>query len=138
MTARSAEREQFLADIITGAIEGGTGYWAKVYRYKWVDLPPAEVNALIVTEEDCEASDEWIAAHPGSSNKDWLSEHGKLINCDLIARGIGRIVRREVGVNSTIRGYILYGNAENDAGEIDADAADVIVQAGLFGELVYG
>ena len=51
---RSPEREQFLADIITGAVEGGTGYWAQVSGYVW-DCPPAECRATLHDMEDGES-----------------------------------------------------------------------------------
>ena len=34
---RSKERAEFLADIITCAVEGGTGYWAQVSQYQWIN-----------------------------------------------------------------------------------------------------
>jgi hypothetical protein len=48
MSTITTEREQFLADVICTAIEGGIGYWSVTYAYKWQDLPPAEVWAAIV------------------------------------------------------------------------------------------
>ena len=37
-----------------------------------------------------------------------------------------------------IRKYVYLAITESDAGHIDADAADCIIQAGVYGELVYG
>ena len=113
---RSPEREQFLADIITCAVEGG-GVWARFSGYRWDGIPSAECRATLHDMEDGES-------YP--------------LTIDAVARGIGLIVRGDVGVNRTLRGAILYADRENDAGEIDADAADVIVQAGLLGDVVYG
>lgn len=129
---RTTEREQFLADIITTAIEGGTGYWATVYRYKWDDLPPAEVHAWIVDNET-------VGTQPAPpAYEAWLSEHARVINVELIARGISRIASGRVPVALSLQQAIVVGNRDVDAGMIDADCADVIVQAGLFGEIVYG
>jgi hypothetical protein len=36
------------------------------------------------------------------------------------------------------RGYVIKALAENDLGYIDSDVLDQIIQAGLFGELIYG
>jgi hypothetical protein len=43
-----------------------------------------------------------------------------------------------VKIDNQIHGYVALAVAENDAGFIDSVAADCIVQAGLFDELVYG
>lgn len=141
MATRTAEREQFLADIITAAIEGGTGYWAVTLRYKWQDVPPAEVHAVIMPEEE---GDEWAVnfrqtAGRKPNTQDALdAKMAHRIDIDTIASGISKIVANKVTVNGTIKGVIVAADLDNDAGMIDADAADCIVQAALFNTLVYG
>lgn len=116
MSTRSTEREQFLADIIISAVEGGTGYWAAVSRYRH-DCPAADTTATLHDEDD-----------------------GKVyvLTIDTIATGIGRVLGDGFKVRGDILDQVKCGSRENDAGEIDADGADVIVQAALFGEVVYG
>lgn len=158
MPARTIEREQFLADIITGAIEGGTGYWACVHAYKWqktdgTDLPPAGVYAVIqVDDEEHDAAlREGIANYINNEghkpNVLVLAGYGLTIDdepllhkldIDMIARGIAVVKANEDICNSRLRRDILVGDNDNDAGMIDADCADVIVQAALFDKLVYG
>ena len=41
-------------------------------------------------------------------------------------------------MNRAIVGYVVVSDNENDAGDIDSEAADCIIQAAIFGELVYG
>lgn len=150
MTTRTAEREQFLADIITAAIEGGTGYWASVARYKWEDREPKHVCAAIIVTDDDEGRAKRRAA--GAAKREATGE-AKLtvdealaiegsdvhaITIETIAAGIGRITRGELTIREDLRRLIAEASRENDAGDIDADAADCIVQAALFGELVYG
>jgi len=60
------------------------------------------------------------------------------LNVDTIRKGIQLILDGTVGVNQRLRGYIVSALADDDLGMIDSDALDVIVQAGLFQELVYG
>ncbi len=41
-------------------------------------------------------------------------------------------------INADLRNMIIMACADNDGGDIDAEAADCIVQCGLFGAIVYG
>lgn len=115
---RSHERALFLQDVLITAVEGGTGYWASVSDYHWDDDAPDTARATL---HDMEEDDR---------------EHR--VTIDTIASGVRRIVHGEVQLNLTLRTAITYGSLHNDAGDIDADCADAIVQAALFGEVVYG
>lgn len=56
----------------------------------------------------------------------------------LIEKGIQKVINDdEFVVNSQIRQWIYIANFENDACTIDSDCADVIVQAAIFGEIIY-
>lgn len=112
----SPERKQFLEDIMVTAIEGGINYWAKVTTG---DLPEGYV--WIRERED---SGEPLGRIPFS-----------LLDLEL---GITRVGLSDFQVGTDLRSWILTGSAENDAGDIDVDAADVIVQAAIFGEIIYG
>ena len=120
---RTAEREQFLADILITAIEGGTGYWAAVSGYKWSDEAPETTRATLHELNDEET------AYDGAQYD---------LTIDAVATGLGRIRRGEVGVSGTLRETIALADRENDAGYIDADGADVITQAALLNEIRYG
>lgn len=122
MATRTQIREQYLADIITAAVEGGTNYWASCLRYKWVDLPPAEVHAVLMDIDAAEARDE-----------DKIH-----VNVDSIAKGIGLILKPEFSVRADVKQTLAEANRENDASDIDAEIADIIVQAAAFGRIVYG
>lgn len=54
-----------------------------------------------------------------------------------IARAIAEIWNGKHG-NGYIREYIADAILHHDAGNIDADAADAIVQVAMYGEIVYG
>jgi hypothetical protein len=60
------------------------------------------------------------------------------VNIETVATGIAKLKEGNIQVNSELLGWILAGSAKNDGGDIDAEAADVILQAALFGELIYG
>ena len=133
MGTRSAERTEFLGDIVTTAVEGGTGYWAQVSQYQYV--LDGEVK---VYTGDRVGDDTRAVLHEMNDAEDGYKAEGLVLDLDAVAKGIGLIKRGEVGVGSAIKQTILLADAENDAGYIDADGADVIVQAGLLGEIVYG
>lgn len=137
---RSPEREQFLADIICTAIEGGTNYWATTLAYRWMDretgedLPPKEVYAVIADSEEMED----YRRGEQVSRQEFIEKIGKRIDIEVIATGIRKVQSKDFRINGTLLECIRVGDKEDDAGLIDADGADVIVQAALFGEIVFG
>lgn len=112
----TGERAQFLDDIIITAMEGGINYWAQRLRYN----PDSPVKAIIRDVDDYD-SGQWT------------------ITRAIVRNGIRGIVESEnILRDGPLRDTILLANLKNDAGYIDAIGADVIVQAGLFGKVVYG
>jgi hypothetical protein len=62
-----------------------------------------------------------------------------LISVNTIIEGIERVLNGATQVNDAIRRSIAQDLAEGlDYGYIDEEALDVIIQVGLFGEIVYG
>lgn len=112
--------QEFIDDVMCSALEGGIGYWARIKK----------VDKTNVTEPfDC------------------LS--------DCVSRGavihFGDVEEEEddskwqFGINEFVKGFTKYINKEGhglepstDSCNIDAIHADVIVQLGLFGEVVFG
>ena len=61
------------------------------------------------------------------------------IDQDVIEKGLNKIVNdKGLKISEKIRARIKAANRLSDAGMIDADNADCIVQVGLLGELVFG
>lgn len=125
---RSAERKEFLGALLTTAIEGGVNYWAQVVEYKWDCDEP---YAVLV---DCEEAEE-------------DEPERLLVDLDVIARGINKIASGEVGFynmgyegDSNTRMLVLNrtNGTDDRLGDYDALDADAVVQAGLFGEIVFG
>lgn len=114
---------EFYSDSICTAIEGGIGYWSVCREYRWDGLAPEDIYATI------QEQDEWDQV-----------EHAKVMRIDwkTIRYGIRRILAGEVPIRRDLLAAIKEGYAEKDAGYIDADAADCIVQAALLGEIRYG
>lgn len=118
-------REQFLSDVIVTAIEGGIGYWAVCLQYQW------EGN-VVVTDHRQHGGGTLAIISPTDTGSIYT------ITPNTIAHGIAVLQADSTVCAASLRDKILAASRENDAGEIDSEAADVIVQAGLFGEVVYG
>lgn len=109
--------DQFAADVICTAVEGGINYWAVVLKWD------GEGSALV---EDHDKKTGPEVAWPVTINK------------DLIQKGIDLLSEGKITLNTDTLGSILVGATMDDAGDVDAEAADAIVQAAIFGDIVYG
>lgn len=58
------------------------------------------------------------------------------IDTNTIGNGIERILNGEVKINDRLYSYIR--ESAIDGNEFDSDALDCIIQAGLFGDIIYG
>ena len=116
-----AERRDFLSLCLTTAVEGGIGYWAELKDYRWNETDEGDFTDASVYVRDDEMVRGWTK-----------------VDLMTISQGIARIRAGKVQINRRIGADVVISDNENDAGEIDSTAADCIVQAALFGELVYG
>ena len=121
MPVTKTDREQFLDDVVSTALEGGIGYWSVCSSYKWKDVP----ETVAIIEEFDEGTGE---------------PFGDKIRVDraLIEKGIKEILSGDGDVSKNLIKSVAAAYATNDAGDIDSDDADCIVQVGVFGKLVYG
>lgn len=132
-TTRSDARANFLATVLTTAIEGGIGYWSSVEDYEWgyPDLGCSNGEPLPAGAQSYARALIW---------EDESDDVTPLeVNVETIAKAFGKI--REDRLNllklGEARSRFLEADREND-GDLDALDADMIVQIGLFGEVVYG
>lgn len=124
MAKRTDKRAQFLADVLTTAVEGGTNYWASVSGYVW-DFERHEgtvhdTRATLHDEED--------------GGKEYA------LNLDVIAKGMGKMRQylKDADPGHYWRQGLLADRTNGEEGDYDAEFADAVVQYGLLGELVYG
>lgn len=122
---KSDERKQFLIDVFTTALEGGIGYWSAAKSYHWSNTDGTEdfdgFYSDIVDFED--------------ENKKYRIDQA------VIVKGVNAILKGTPEDLQLHQSYIIRisgASRFNDAGEIDALDADIIVQVGLFGKVVYG
>lgn len=60
------------------------------------------------------------------------------VDAGQVAQGIARLAIPGFKINPALRTSILKAVAQDDAGGVDAEAADVIVQAAIYNELMFG
>ena len=119
--------------ILTTAVEGGIGYWSLITDCKRREdkTDPDYLAWQEVTLVDAEDEDESFG----------------VVNKATIEKGVSLIVSGKVRISNDLRAQVftlLSGETWERDGvqlpefDIDSSAADCIVQAGLFGELVFG
>ena len=111
---------QFLFDTFIAACEGGVNYWADVTRYHW---------------QNSDGTDDVYGFSAVLVDQDTGEKHG--IGWNAIVGGIRLILSCAVG-SSEHWEALSQAIADGDDGAADADLADAIVQAGVFGRLIYG
>lgn len=134
--------DEFLSHVLETAVEGACSYWADV------DAEVDEEDARADRTRDFDVSDyvdEEANEDEGGMSYTEASflvskdpAQGGTLDLQGIADAIDRIASGEVDVPPAIREIILAAVANGDASDIDAEAADCIVQVGLFDEVVYG
>jgi len=130
---RTAERVEFLGDIITGAIEGGIGYWSACSQYQWVDRDgKVRVSVGRVLGDEPRA-----IIHVIRDDETGYEDEGLALTLDAVSRGLRLIREGGCEINSRLKKAIMLADRSNDAGQLDAFDCDVIVQAGVLGEIVY-
>ena len=118
---RTPERTCFLADVLVTAVEGGISYWCDHQNYSWAQ-----------DEETDYMTDAFVEVDAGDG-KGWMA-----VTLDTIEAGIAKVKESGFLINSGVLSDILIGDNNDDGGDVDSIAADCIVQAGLFGEVIYG
>lgn len=103
--------ETFIDDVVTTAVEGGINYWAtEIHR---VD----DVISFAVDDT------------PGDGRK--------TVTHRMVAEAIQNILSEDMA-GSYLTEQVREAVLTHDAGHIDAEGADVIVQVAALGEVVYG
>lgn len=132
------EREQFLSDIITTALEGGIGYWSVADHYQWVDDAGVHVCVRGMHDSDCVRYGALAVVRVLRDDDEGYEDEQRWITTATIAEGIQRLLDGTVSYPVWAQDELVAAVHDNDAGMIDSDDADNIVQAALLGEIVYG
>lgn len=145
MSTRTADRTQFLADVLTTAVEGGIGYWARIMESKRAE-DGSWLEITVVEYEDA-YDDEALGLRPGDcyesldnlwdTGREALAKHTHVVTLDKVAHALNEVISGDY-VHKEMTARIFLANRSNDAGEIDAYDADAVVQVAALGEVVYG
>lgn len=122
----TSNRDEYLLDIFTTALEGGIGYWSLCTKYHWSNDG----------EPDHEGFYAKIIENNDDANPDGGDPH--TIDRDTIAYGLelGATTWRDRLSWSTGPPPFIIGRDTD--WDFDAGDADMIVQLGLFEDVVYG
>lgn len=131
---RAPERAEFLADVLTTAVEGGVQFWANVSNYHWYDPAMDSPGTGLFNVGEANA---YVTIHEVGSEL----EHGRVVvvGVDAIATAIKRIVVGEFDdvLDPCVVKSIKEASLSNDGGEIDAGLASIIMQVAALGEVIY-
>lgn len=123
--------DQLFLDTFVTALEGGIGYWAASTSYHW------EVEGDLMGE-DKEGFYSDIVDTEFPDDEDNAGFKPTRIDRAVIARGFDRLLAGAIEMNPSILKNITSGYHDPANADLDAIDADVVVQVGLFGEIVYG
>ena len=129
--------DEFIRDIMTNAVEtGAMRGWAEVRRI----MRDKGLNVLsfqVADNEDLYDLQEEAGQTGVEPEKAAVDALFETVNKDIILNGLRVLLSNIAYVADDIRSMIYTAVIEDDA-DIDAIGCDCIVQAGLFGEIVYG
>jgi hypothetical protein len=135
MTTRTPERQEFFADIITTALEGGVGYWSQASEYRWFS---PSLDGGTATPGPNGTANAYATLHETETDDGELGP-ALIVAVQDIARVFGLLrLGTPKGWNDRDVARMLTAYRECDAGGIDSLDADCIVQVAVFGEVVYG
>lgn len=135
-TTEPTKRQEFLTDILITAVEGGVNYWAQAGGYRYSG--PAKDRGVTLYIDDIDESDVLLDVIHDENPDDPEQVVTRVTLAD-IEEGIRRILYEDdFKASGQLLVAVLEPSANNDAGEIDAEIADIIIQAAVFGELVFG
>ena len=119
------------------AMEGGVNYWADIKSYKASSFPETKdqwtkFSAVIVDAEGGYGDEE--------NNPHFVkSKGGFIVNRAIMSSGMRRVASGKMNVAPSYAQRFAEVLRNPDlAGNLDDSDADIAVQAGLFGEVIYG
>lgn len=124
-------KDQFLRDVLCTAVEGGSNYWAhfrSVKRFK--GEYGLEWEVVTVYEV-------------GDSDASHTAKH--VVGLPELREGVRRVIMGDMtdkashaNCHPSNGATLLQAVVTDDAGNVDADLADLVLQAACFGHIVYG
>ena len=128
--SQQKEFDSWISSIYTSAMEGGSygsGYWCEILKYHWNEKNDRDFKSVIRVNEEYE----------DDKDKRIAKRRKYTINRDTIIRGVKRVASGKMKVNDDYVS-VCVSLLTTGEGDFDGDRADVVVQAGLFNEVIFG
>ena len=130
------ERDQFLFDVFVTACEGGINDWSSILKYHW-RKKDADTQTI---DGDTDYAGYYAEIVEDESDESPRPRHR--IDAAVIEAGLKAIREKtaeELSLHDGNRRIVIGAEGTLDAGtEFDAESANWVVQAGLFGQVIYG
>ncbi len=132
ITIHRALSEEFYSDVLITAFDGSVGgswYWARPQTGSWLSARNPDGGRSVWTSVSIieQEPQEFEGCNPDGMYT---------VTHETVRKGIQELLDSG-SIRDDLLGQIMRSVLEDEA-DIDADAADCIVQQGLFGEVVYG
>ena len=126
---RSLERTQFLVDVLSTAVETGISYWAETVHVEDHTGTTPEGDNLdpLGSGGDCYAA---------LIREDETGTEYK-VTLETIARGATKLAATSIN-NDLVNDFREANRTNGHRGDIDAANADMALQMGVFGDVIYG
>lgn len=122
--------DQFISDVLTNVVEsGGSSYWAVITAVLRDDNNDVSEFLVIEAEELFRLQQEGVSVTP---------EHTEKVNAERITKTLIKIMSSADLQGGYVWEYIRDGVMGNDAGFIDAEATDFILQICVLDQIIYG
>ena len=131
VTIRFKVSPSFIGDILVTAFDGtygGSWHWARPYE-KVEGISAFEINKETET---------WVAVTVSYEDPNVGGRKATRVGHGTILKGIRTILDCNSGKFGPAKKNLAESIGQQDSSNIDADLADTIVQAGVFGEIIYG
>jgi len=129
--------DEFLSDIIAVALEGGIGYWSQADQI----VRESEYGVVLTMRPECNWRYRECVLYQSNDDESGYDEaHPLKLDRAAIVLGLSRMLDfgNDLKVAMRYRTTTLEAVVEKDAGNIDAELADIIVQVALLNDIVYG
>lgn len=133
---RTSKRADFLAGILTTAVEGGVNHWATIEDYRWY-FPDLE-GGTAAPGPDNSANAYAVLVESEQLESDGDDADRQVVTLDTIATGLA-ILRTEIGAADRLVGadavtrLMIADLSDGQSGDYDSVVADLVLQCGLFG-----
>lgn len=126
------KQTELLEDVLTTAIEGGINYWAEGCGFQRHPVGHPRFLSYYACSLRANAEDD------DAERRTW-----KPVTLETVQEGVRRILAGELRREQVTNAYhvaacVMIQRGDSDNVDYDAETADLILQAALFNEIVYG